>query len=95
MAIGRQAQTHSHMVIKSESEDEQPRAGWGSWSTTVRRNLSTSSLVSHSWKGGTGGRGVCPVPILSHLCCQVPRKRLPQLEILGLLGCRSFGICSW
>lgn len=83
MAIGRQAQTHSHMVIKSESEDEQPRAGWGSWSTTVRRNLSTSSLVSHSWKGGTGGRGVCPVPILSHLCCQVPRKEAATAENSG------------
>lgn len=80
MAVGRQARTHSPTVIKSESEDEQPRARWGSWSTTAGRNLSTSSLVSHSWKGGTGGRGVLPS---AHLVPSV-------LSSLKERGCHSW-----
>lgn len=39
--------------------DEQRQVRW-SRSTTMGRNLSTSSPVSHSWETGTGGSAQCP-----------------------------------
>lgn len=96
MPGGRQAQSQSPTLIKSELADEQPQVRWGGRSTTVGNNLSTSSPVSPSWEGGTGGSARCPsCPTYAVTRAHVlGREAAAELEILGFLGCRSFGICS-
>ena len=69
-------------LAQHSGEESLPSASWG------------SLLGGWSWDWGSAQCPSCPICLVkSQSSC--PREAAPQLEILGLFGRRSFGICSW